>query len=129
MLAAFSEPGQTPDSEISRNKWGMDRLTREQFGRDQTIERKNDAIPDSFTKDGKNLTNKDSFDLIGRSEACHLTGYSRNTIFQMTSKKQIPFYKKPGGRRIFSLKELWNNGLWQGKYKEESMEWNFNLIV
>jgi excisionase family DNA binding protein len=117
MLNVFSEFKQTPGSEVAGNESDNQCLNREQFKKDQTIERKNDAIPDSFTKDGKALssTSRESFDLVGLNEACQLTGYSRNTIFQMTSKKQIPFYKRPGGRRIFFSKRALEQWIMTGK--------------
>ncbi len=115
MLNVFLEFKQTPGSESVGNESGNQCLNRKQFKKDQTIERKNDAIPDSFTKDGKNLTTRDSFDLIGLNDACLITGYSKNTIFQMTSKKQIPFYKRPGGRRIFFSKRALEQWIITGK--------------
>jgi excisionase family DNA binding protein len=34
-----------------------------------------------------------------------LTGYSKNTIYKMTSTNQIPFIKGPGRRKLFFSKK------------------------
>lgn len=64
----------------------------------------NDSISGMITKTGKNSSKTDNFDLIGLSEACTLTGYSKHTIYQLTSRKLIPHFKRPRGRRIFFSK-------------------------
>ncbi len=48
---------------------------------------------------------KTDFDLIDFKEACKLTGYSKHTLYQMTSRHEIPFLKRPGGRKIFFSKK------------------------
>lgn len=46
----------------------------------------------------------DVTDIVGAEE---ITGYKRNTIYKLTSTNQIPFIKRPGGRKLyFSRKAL-----------------------
>ncbi|MGD0343197.1 MAG: recombinase family protein [Bacteroidales bacterium] len=142
MLGAFSEFGQTPGSESTGNDVIRNCIPGKLFRKDMIVERnnnrentgnhykkvlKNDFIPidlqkelndkitDSSIETGKTLTARNSFDLIGLSDACLLTGYSKNTIFQMTSKKLIPFFKRPGGRRIFFSKRALEQWIMTGK--------------
>jgi len=56
----------------------------------------------------------DSFDLISLAQACLLTGYSRHTIYQLTSKKLIPHFKRPNGRRIFFSKRILEQWIMSG---------------
>jgi excisionase family DNA binding protein len=142
ILSTFSEYGQTIGSESSGNDLIRKCVPGKQFRRDGIVERKNDGentgnnyikklkddfnpvvlskestdnSADSSIEIRKILTARDSFDLIGLNDACLLTGYSKNTIFQMTSKKQIPFYKRPGGRRIFFSKRALEQWIVTGK--------------
>lgn len=64
----------------------------------------NDSIPGMIRRTEKNPPKTDFFDLVGLSEACTLTGYSKHTIYQLTSRKLIPHFKRPHGRRIFFSK-------------------------
>ena len=49
-------------------------------------------------------------------EACDLTGYSKATIYSLIHKKEIPFNKSAGRRRLYFLKsELL---LWMARKKE-----------
>jgi excisionase family DNA binding protein len=52
-------------------------------------------------------------DLIDVDKVCLLTGFSKHTIYKLTSTNQIPFYKRKGGRKIFfSIDEIekWMRG-------------------
>ncbi|MCU0343221.1 MAG: helix-turn-helix domain-containing protein [Ignavibacterium sp.] len=60
----------------------------------------------------------DNFDLVGLDEACSLTGYSRHTIYQLTSKKLIPHFKRPHGRRIFFSKIALEQWILTGEVKK-----------
>jgi excisionase family DNA binding protein len=60
----------------------------------------------------------DNFDLVGLDEACSLTGYSRHTIYQLTSKKLIPHFKRPHGRRIFFSKRALEQWILTGEVKK-----------
>lgn len=42
--------------------------------------------------------------LIGMDEASKLTGFSKSTLYKLTSKRKIPFYK-PFGKKIFFSRE------------------------
>jgi excisionase family DNA binding protein len=64
----------------------------------------NSSGNDSSLGTGKNASMPDSFDLVGLSEASMLTGYSKNTLYQLTSRNLIPHHKRPHGRRIFFSK-------------------------
>lgn len=75
----------------------------------------NDSIPGMIRRIGKNPVKTDTFDLVGLSEACTLTGYSRHTIYQLTSKKLIPHFKRPHGRRIFFSKRALEQWIMTGK--------------
>lgn len=68
------------------------------------LDKTNRSINNPISGTGKNSLKTDNFDLIGLNEACLLTGYSKNTIYQFTSRKLIPHYKRPHGRRIFFSK-------------------------
>jgi len=37
-------------------------------------------------------------------EVCDLTGYSRATIYSLVHKREIPFHKSAGRRRLYFLK-------------------------
>lgn len=63
-----------------------------------------DTIPGMISRSGKTCGKNDNFDLVGLEEACELTGYSKHTLYQLTSKKLIPHFKRPRGRRIFFSK-------------------------
>ncbi len=75
----------------------------------------NDTIPGMIRRNGKNPVKTETFDLVGLSEACSLTGYSRHTIYQLTSKKLIPHFKRPHGRRIFFSKLALEQWIMTGK--------------
>lgn len=75
----------------------------------------NDTIPGMISRNGKNPVKTETFDLVGLSEACNLTGYSRHTIYQLTSKKLIPHFKRPHGRRIFFSKRALEQWIMTGK--------------
>ena len=69
-----------------------------------------DAVADALTKAGTYNSKKVEFDLIDINKASELTGYSKHTIWKMTSRHEIPFIKRPGGRKLFFSKkalELW----------------------
>jgi excisionase family DNA binding protein len=51
-----------------------------------------------------NSKNKD-FDLLDIDGASELTGYSKQTIYKLTCQRQIPFIKRPGGRKLFFSKK------------------------
>jgi excisionase family DNA binding protein len=78
---------------------------------------------DSFTLTGKlyiqvlltvNECEK-CFDLVGLDEACSLTGYSKNTLYQLISRKLIPHFKRPNGRRIFFSKRALEQWIMTGE--------------
>lgn len=48
--------------------------------------------------------NKTDYDLIDMNSACLLTGYSKHSLYSMTCRREIPFVKRPGGRKIFFSK-------------------------
>jgi len=77
---------------------------------DETISPGNELNPGMMMRSGKNSDRTDSFDLIDMNSACELTGYSKNTLYQLTSRKLIPHFKRPRGRRLFFSRkslELW----------------------
>jgi excisionase family DNA binding protein len=74
-----------------------------------------DFIPGMNSRIGKNSTKTNNFDLVGLSEACLLTGYSKHTIYQLTSRKLIPHFKRPHGRRIFFSKHALEQWIITGK--------------
>lgn len=50
------------------------------------------------------------FDIVDINGASRITGYSKNSIYKMTSRNEIPFIKRPGGRKLFFSKkrlEIW----------------------
>lgn len=63
---------------------------------------------------GLKNTNKSQYDIIDLHEACVFTGYSKHTLYQMTSLHTIPFIKRPGGRKIFFSKKALENWLMNG---------------
>jgi excisionase family DNA binding protein len=73
------------------------------------------SIPGISTQTRKNSGINDDFDLVGLNEACTLTGYSRHTIYQLTSRKLIPHFKRPRGRRIFFSKRALQQWIMTGK--------------
>lgn len=75
----------------------------------------NDSIPGMIRRTEKNPPKTDFFDLVGLSEACTLTGYSKHTIYQLTSRKLIPHFKRPHGRRIFFSKRALEQWIMTGK--------------
>lgn len=40
-------------------------------------------------------------DIIDIDGASDLTGYRKNTIYKLVCQRQIPFIKRPGGRKLF----------------------------
>ena len=51
-----------------------------------------------------NQTQRD-FDIADINGASQITGYSKNSIYKMTSLHEIPFVKRPGGRKLFFSKK------------------------
>lgn len=43
---------------------------------------------------------------VGVKQACEITGYSKNTIYQMHSRGQLPMALKVGGKLLFRTEEL-----------------------
>lgn len=41
--------------------------------------------------------------VLNMAEVCQLTGYSQSHLYQLTSKRQIPFYR-PEGKNLFFKK-------------------------
>jgi excisionase family DNA binding protein len=60
-----------------------------------------EAVTEALNNSGFGSIKKNEFDIVGLKEACELTGYSKHTIYQKTSRHEIPFIKRPGGRKIF----------------------------
>ena len=44
--------------------------------------------------------------LIGMNEASKLTGFSKSTLYKLTSQRKIPFYKPFGKKIFFSMEHL-----------------------
>jgi excisionase family DNA binding protein len=63
------------------------------------------AVSEALNSNATTSLQKGDFDLVGINEASSLTGYSKHTLYKMTSKHQIPFIKRPGGRKIFFSKK------------------------
>jgi excisionase family DNA binding protein len=63
------------------------------------------AIADALKNSDFTGIKKSEFDIVGLKEICSLTGYSRHTIYRMTSRHEIPFIKRPGRRKIFFSKK------------------------
>ncbi len=67
-----------------------------------TIEK---AVSDAIGKHKYQIQPQREFDLTDICGASEITGYSRNTIYKLTSTNQIPFIKRPGGRKLFFSKK------------------------
>ncbi|MDP3003625.1 MAG: helix-turn-helix domain-containing protein [Bacteroidales bacterium] len=63
------------------------------------------AVTEALNSNATANFKKADFDLVGINEASSLTGYSKHTLYKMTSKHEIPFIKRPGGRKIFFSKK------------------------
>ena len=63
------------------------------------------AVENALIKTGAYISKKGDFDLIDIDGVCDLTGYSKHTIWKMTSRHEIPFIKRPGGRKLFFSKK------------------------
>ena len=63
---------------------------------------------------GLKNTYKSQYDIIDLREACTFTGYSKHSLYQMTSRHMIPFIKRPGGRKIFFSRKALENWLMNG---------------
>lgn len=63
---------------------------------------------------GSGNGSKSEYDLIDLREACELTGYSRHSLYQMTSRHQIPFIKRTGGRKLFFSRRALENWFMTG---------------
>jgi excisionase family DNA binding protein len=63
---------------------------------------------------GTGNSSKSEYDLIDLKEACELTGYSRHSLYQMTSRHQIPFIKRTGGRKLFFSRRALQNWFMTG---------------
>ena len=63
---------------------------------------------------GTGNSSKSEYDLIDLKEACELTGYSRHSLYQMTSRHQIPFIKRAGGRKLFFSRRALQNWFMTG---------------
>ena len=61
------------------------------------------AVSEALGKQ-KSLT-QNEFDLVGIKGASQITGYSINSLYKMTSNNEIPFIKRPGGRKLFFSKK------------------------
>jgi predicted DNA-binding transcriptional regulator AlpA len=59
-------------------------------------------------------SSKSEYDLIDLKEACALTGYSRHSLYQMTSRHQIPYIKRAGGRKLFFSRRALENWFMTG---------------
>jgi predicted DNA-binding transcriptional regulator AlpA len=44
-------------------------------------------------------------DIVDIDGASEFTGYSKNSIYSMTCRREIPFIKRPGGRKLFFSKK------------------------
>jgi excisionase family DNA binding protein len=40
------------------------------------------------------------------SQACEILGYSKHYLYQLTSKRVIPYYKARGGKILFDKNEI-----------------------
>jgi excisionase family DNA binding protein len=60
---------------------------------------------------------KEDFDLIGLKEASDLTGYSIHTLYRFSSRHEIPFVKRRGGRKLFFSKKALQEWIIYGKNK------------
>ncbi len=68
------------------------------------------AITNALRNSGAVNNKKSEFDLIDLDKASKLTGYSKHTLYRLTSRQEIPFTKRRGGRKLFFSKkrlELW----------------------
>jgi excisionase family DNA binding protein len=63
------------------------------------------AVADALKNSDLLKAKKNDFDIVGLKEICLLTGYSKHTIYRKTSRHEIPFIKRPGGRKIFFSKK------------------------
>ena len=63
------------------------------------------AVEDALRKAGTYNSKKGDFDLMDIDGASNLTGYSKHTIWKLTSRHEIPFIKRPGGRKLFFSKK------------------------
>jgi DNA invertase Pin-like site-specific DNA recombinase len=67
---------------------------------------------------------KSNFDLVDMNGAVLLTGYSKHALYSMTCRREIPFIKRPGGRKVFfsklALQEWIINGPDKRNHKRRS---------
>lgn len=63
------------------------------------------AVTEALNSNATANFKKTDFDLVGINGAISLTGYSKHTLYKLTSKHEIPFIKRPGGRKIFFSKK------------------------
>ena len=63
------------------------------------------AVSNALGEHGQENLAKGNFDIVDIEGASQLTGYSLNTIYKFTSTNQIPFIKRPGGRKLFFSKK------------------------
>jgi len=84
-----------------------------------------DAFIASPSNSGLKKNNKTDYDLIDLNEACILIGYSKHTLYQLTSRHMIPFIKRQGGRKLFFSKKALQNWFMTGS---DSSLTTFNKI-
>jgi excisionase family DNA binding protein len=63
------------------------------------------AVEEALKSNESYISKHSDFDFIDINEASLLTRYSKNTLYKMTSKHQIPFKRRPGGRKFFFSKK------------------------
>jgi len=64
-----------------------------------------EAVTDALHNIDTSKLKKDEFDITDINGASELTGYSKHTIWKLTSRNEIPFIKRPGGRKLFFSKK------------------------
>jgi len=74
-----------------------------------------EAVAEALKNSDSLNSKRNDFDIVGLKEICSLTGYSRHTIYRKTSKHEIPFIKRPGGRKIFFSKKAILDWIMSGK--------------
>lgn len=42
-------------------------------------------------------------EILSLSEACEITGFSKSWMYKLTSTREIPHFKSPGGKKIFFI--------------------------
>jgi predicted DNA-binding transcriptional regulator AlpA len=89
--------------------------------REDITDQKSNVFPDSvyeqvskFKKSPTLINNKSDFDLVDMNGAVLLTGYSKHALYSMTCRHEIPFNKRPGGRKVFFSKSALQEWIMNG---------------